>query len=127
MGAPLWGWMGAGRGGCAPEGNPGTQWVLSECILPLCRVLGHGFDLDEVPPPPAVKAPTLPSMEAYHSHGKASFPSTPVPQHRDKALPCQWFMPCHSQMGNLGSNAARRVWTGTWTVSLTPCSPMAMG
>nr|XP_026653711.1 unconventional myosin-XV [Zonotrichia albicollis] len=31
-------------------------------------VLGHGFDLDEVPPPPAVKAPTLPSMEAYHSH-----------------------------------------------------------
>ncbi|XP_014748635.1 PREDICTED: unconventional myosin-XV [Sturnus vulgaris] len=31
-------------------------------------VLGHGFDLDEVPPPPAVKAPTLPSMEAYHPH-----------------------------------------------------------
>ncbi|XP_063199799.1 unconventional myosin-XV [Chroicocephalus ridibundus] len=31
-------------------------------------VLGHGLDLDEVPPPPAVKAPTLPSMEAYPSH-----------------------------------------------------------
>ncbi|XP_015498860.1 unconventional myosin-XV [Parus major] len=31
-------------------------------------VLGHGFDLDEVPPPPAVKAPTLPSMETYHAH-----------------------------------------------------------
>ncbi|KAL2298864.1 hypothetical protein Nmel_014472 [Mimus melanotis] len=31
-------------------------------------VLGHGFDLDEVPPPPPVKAPTLPSMEVYHSH-----------------------------------------------------------
>ncbi|XP_061848080.1 unconventional myosin-XV [Colius striatus] len=26
------------------------------------------LDLDEVPPPPAVKAPTLPSMEAYHPH-----------------------------------------------------------
>ncbi|TRZ17116.1 hypothetical protein HGM15179_010015 [Zosterops borbonicus] len=32
------------------------------------RVLGHGFDLDEVPPPPPVKAPTLPSLEAYHPH-----------------------------------------------------------
>ncbi|KAM6055069.1 LOW QUALITY PROTEIN: unconventional myosin-XV [Chlamydotis macqueenii] len=31
-------------------------------------VLGHGFNLDEVPPPPAVKAPTLPSMEAYPHH-----------------------------------------------------------
>ncbi|XP_053937019.1 unconventional myosin-XV [Cuculus canorus] len=31
-------------------------------------VLGHGLDLDEVPPPPAVKAPTLPSTEAYPSH-----------------------------------------------------------
>ncbi|XP_017589768.1 PREDICTED: unconventional myosin-XV [Corvus brachyrhynchos] len=31
-------------------------------------VLGHGLDLDEVPPPPAVKAPTLPSVEAYHPH-----------------------------------------------------------
>ncbi|XP_032559948.1 unconventional myosin-XV [Chiroxiphia lanceolata] len=31
-------------------------------------VLGHGLDLDEVPPPPAVKAPTLPSTEMYHSH-----------------------------------------------------------
>ncbi|KAM9222595.1 unconventional myosin-XV [Leptosomus discolor] len=31
-------------------------------------VLGHGLDLDEVPPPPAVKAPTLPSTEAYHPH-----------------------------------------------------------
>ncbi|NXT85273.1 MYO15 protein, partial [Zapornia atra] len=28
-------------------------------------VLGHSLDLDEVPPPPAVKAPTLPSTEAY--------------------------------------------------------------
>ncbi|XP_054246854.1 unconventional myosin-XV [Indicator indicator] len=31
-------------------------------------MLGHGFDLDEVPPPPAVKAPTLPSTEPYHPH-----------------------------------------------------------
>ncbi|XP_014791652.1 PREDICTED: unconventional myosin-XV [Calidris pugnax] len=31
-------------------------------------VLGHGLDLDEVPPPPAVKAPTLPSTEAYPTH-----------------------------------------------------------
>ncbi|KAM9013441.1 unconventional myosin-XV [Ara ararauna] len=31
-------------------------------------VLGRGLDLDEVPPPPAVKAPTLPSTEAYHPH-----------------------------------------------------------
>ncbi|KAM9261524.1 unconventional myosin-XV [Cariama cristata] len=31
-------------------------------------VLGDGLDLDEVPPPPAVKAPTLPSTEAYHPH-----------------------------------------------------------
>ncbi|XP_042654848.1 unconventional myosin-XV [Tyto alba] len=31
-------------------------------------VLGHDLDLDEVPPPPAVKAPTLPSTEAYHPH-----------------------------------------------------------
>ncbi|XP_050173740.1 unconventional myosin-XV [Myiozetetes cayanensis] len=31
-------------------------------------VLGHGLDLDEVPPPPAVKAPTLPSTEVYHPH-----------------------------------------------------------
>ncbi|KAM9292172.1 unconventional myosin-XV [Morus bassanus] len=31
-------------------------------------VLGHSLDLDEVPPPPAVKAPTLPSMEAYAPH-----------------------------------------------------------
>ncbi|XP_064008778.1 unconventional myosin-XV [Pogoniulus pusillus] len=31
-------------------------------------MLGHGFDLDEVPPPPAVKAPTLPSTETYHPH-----------------------------------------------------------
>ncbi|PKU30971.1 unconventional myosin-xv [Limosa lapponica baueri] len=32
------------------------------------RVLGHGLDLDEVPPPPAVKAPTLPSTEVYPTH-----------------------------------------------------------
>ncbi|XP_059682320.1 unconventional myosin-XV [Gavia stellata] len=31
-------------------------------------VLGHSLDLDEVPPPPAVKAPTLPSTEAYPPH-----------------------------------------------------------
>ncbi|XP_025938746.1 LOW QUALITY PROTEIN: unconventional myosin-XV [Apteryx rowi] len=36
-------------------------------------MLGHGLDLDEVPPPPAVKAPTLPSLvapaaEAYPAH-----------------------------------------------------------
>ncbi|KAM4656830.1 unconventional myosin-XV [Amazona ochrocephala] len=31
-------------------------------------VLGHSLDLDEVPPPPAVKAPTLPSTEVYHPH-----------------------------------------------------------
>ncbi|NXP26700.1 MYO15 protein, partial [Scytalopus superciliaris] len=31
-------------------------------------VVGYGFDLDEVPPPPAVKAPTLPSTEMYHPH-----------------------------------------------------------
>ncbi|KAM6407457.1 unconventional myosin-XV [Rhynochetos jubatus] len=31
-------------------------------------VLGHGLDLDEVPPPPAVRAPTLPSTEPYHPH-----------------------------------------------------------
>ncbi|XP_065542629.1 unconventional myosin-XV [Lathamus discolor] len=36
-------------------------------------VLGHGLDLDEVPPPPAVKAPTLPSTEAYHPHGDGEF------------------------------------------------------
>ncbi|XP_062444614.1 unconventional myosin-XV [Rhea pennata] len=35
--------------------------------------LGHGLDLDEVPPPPAVKAPTLPRLaapaaEAYPAH-----------------------------------------------------------
>ncbi|NWH72650.1 MYO15 protein, partial [Piaya cayana] len=35
-------------------------------------VLGHGYDLDEVPPPPAVKAPTLPCAEAYPSQGRAS-------------------------------------------------------
>ncbi|KAM6114069.1 LOW QUALITY PROTEIN: unconventional myosin-XV [Pterocles gutturalis] len=29
-------------------------------------MLGHGLDLNEVPPPPAVKAPTLPSAEGYH-------------------------------------------------------------
>ncbi|KAM6077810.1 unconventional myosin-XV [Theristicus caerulescens] len=32
------------------------------------EVLGHSLDLDEVPPPPAVKAPTLPSTEAYPHH-----------------------------------------------------------
>ncbi|GAB0196500.1 unconventional myosin-XV [Grus japonensis] len=31
-------------------------------------VLGHGLDLDEVPPPPAVKAPTLPSADSYPPH-----------------------------------------------------------
>ncbi|XP_062474993.1 unconventional myosin-XV [Pezoporus occidentalis] len=36
-------------------------------------VLGHGLDLDEVPPPPAVKAPTLPSTEVYHPHGDGEF------------------------------------------------------
>ncbi|NXX12055.1 MYO15 protein, partial [Podargus strigoides] len=41
-------------------------------------VLGHGLDLDEVPPPPAVKAPTLPSTEAYHPHGRASSPPSPL-------------------------------------------------
>ncbi|NXF52904.1 MYO15 protein, partial [Oceanites oceanicus] len=40
-------------------------------------VLGHSLDLDEVPPPPAVKAPTLPSTEAYPHHGRASSPSGP--------------------------------------------------
>ncbi|KAF1397876.1 Unconventional myosin-XV, partial [Spheniscus humboldti] len=40
-------------------------------------VLGHGLDLDEVPPPPAVKAPTLPSTEAYPPHGRASSPLAP--------------------------------------------------
>ncbi|KAF1648180.1 Unconventional myosin-XV, partial [Eudyptes chrysocome] len=40
-------------------------------------VLGHGLDLDEVPPPPAVKAPTLPSTEAYPPHGRASSPPAP--------------------------------------------------
>ncbi|XP_074741909.1 unconventional myosin-XV [Strix uralensis] len=36
-------------------------------------VLGHGLDLDEVPPPPAVKAPTLPSTEGYHPHADGEF------------------------------------------------------
>ncbi|XP_040976302.1 LOW QUALITY PROTEIN: unconventional myosin-XV [Aquila chrysaetos chrysaetos] len=36
-------------------------------------VLGHGLDLDEVPPPPAVKAPTLPSTEVYHPHADGEF------------------------------------------------------
>ncbi|KAK4813380.1 hypothetical protein QYF61_004717 [Mycteria americana] len=36
-------------------------------------VLGHGLDLDEVPPPPAVKAPTLPSTEAYPPHADGDF------------------------------------------------------
>ncbi|XP_009466220.1 PREDICTED: unconventional myosin-XV [Nipponia nippon] len=36
-------------------------------------VLGHSLDLDEVPPPPAVKAPTLPSMEAYPHHADGDF------------------------------------------------------
>lgn len=53
--------------------------MRDECILPLCRVLGHGLDLDEVPPPPAVKAPTLPSTEVYHPHGRASPPPPPQP------------------------------------------------
>ncbi|NXG69943.1 MYO15 protein, partial [Baryphthengus martii] len=39
-------------------------------------VLGHGLDWDEVPPPPAVKAPTLPSTESYHPHGRASSPQS---------------------------------------------------
>ncbi|NWH20603.1 MYO15 protein, partial [Grus americana] len=43
-------------------------------------VLGHGLDLDEVPPPPAVKAPTLPSADSYPPHGRA--PSPPPPCHR---------------------------------------------
>ncbi|KAI1233666.1 hypothetical protein IHE44_0004107 [Lamprotornis superbus] len=51
-------------------------------------VLGHGFDLDEVPPPPPVKAPTLPSMEAYHPHGRASFPQLLSPSVVTK--------PCHA-------------------------------
>ncbi|NXW84202.1 MYO15 protein, partial [Alopecoenas beccarii] len=37
-------------------------------------VLGHGLDLDEVPPPPAVKAPTLPSTETYPTHGRTPCP-----------------------------------------------------
>ncbi|XP_071617264.1 unconventional myosin-XV [Heliangelus exortis] len=36
-------------------------------------VLGYGLDLDEVPPPPAVKAPTLPSAEPYHPSADAEF------------------------------------------------------
>ncbi|XP_064887354.1 unconventional myosin-XV isoform X1 [Columba livia] len=36
-------------------------------------VLGHGLDLDEVPPPPAVKAPTLPSTETYLTHADGDF------------------------------------------------------
>ncbi|XP_075020981.1 unconventional myosin-XV [Calonectris borealis] len=36
-------------------------------------VLGHGLDLDEVPPPPAVKAPTLPSTESYPTHADGDF------------------------------------------------------
>ncbi|NWR81119.1 MYO15 protein, partial [Centropus unirufus] len=46
-------------------------------------VLGHGFDLDEVPPPPAVKAPTLPSTESYPSHGRARCPPAPRIPARD--------------------------------------------
>ncbi|NXA74698.1 MYO15 protein, partial [Thryothorus ludovicianus] len=71
-------------------------------------VLGHGFDLDEVPPPPAVKAPTLPSMEAYHPHGRASFPPSPVPQHCDKALPCLWFLPCPLTDGEFGEPRSQK-------------------
>ncbi|XP_068280209.1 unconventional myosin-XV [Nyctibius grandis] len=36
-------------------------------------VLGRGLDLDEVPPPPAVRAPTLPSTEGYHPHADGEF------------------------------------------------------
>ncbi|NXR50917.1 MYO15 protein, partial [Hippolais icterina] len=71
-------------------------------------VLGHGFDLDEVPPPPPVKAPTLPSIEAYHPHGRALFPPTPVPQHCDKALPCQCFMPCPLTDGEFGEPRSQK-------------------
>uniref|UniRef100_A0A8C4UEW8 Myosin XVA n=1 Tax=Falco tinnunculus TaxID=100819 RepID=A0A8C4UEW8_FALTI len=44
------------------ESHGGDSWA----------VLGHSLDLDDVPPPPAVKAPTLPSTEAYQPHGKGS-------------------------------------------------------
>ncbi|XP_055661266.1 LOW QUALITY PROTEIN: unconventional myosin-XV [Falco peregrinus] len=40
------------------ESHGGDSWA----------VLGHSLDLDDVPPPPAVKAPTLPSTEAYQPH-----------------------------------------------------------
>ncbi|KAM6299269.1 unconventional myosin-XV [Aegotheles albertisi] len=41
-----------------------VAWEGTESRSRDSRVL----DLDEVPPPPAVKAPTLPSMEPYHPH-----------------------------------------------------------
>lgn len=63
--------------GWGPGWGPGTQRVQDEHILLLCRVLGHGLDLDEVPPPPAVKAPTLPSTETYLTHGRTSCPLVP--------------------------------------------------
>ncbi|NWW56016.1 MYO15 protein, partial [Ifrita kowaldi] len=71
-------------------------------------VLGHGLDLDEVPPPPAVKAPTLPSIEAYHPHGRASFPPAPVPQRCDEALPCHWFTPCPLTDGEFGEQRSQK-------------------
>ncbi|NXJ92310.1 MYO15 protein, partial [Corythaixoides concolor] len=53
-------------------------------------VLGHGLDLDEVPPPPAVKAPTLPSTEAYSPHGRAS-----APRAAGRAVPVKL---CHQRL-----------------------------
>lgn len=96
-----------GVGGLLRE-NLAPSGCSMSAILPLCRVLGHGFDLDEVPPPPPVKAPTLPSLEAYHPHGRALFPPTPVHQSCDKALPCPWFMPCPLTDGEFGEPRSQR-------------------
>ncbi|NXB66953.1 MYO15 protein, partial [Struthidea cinerea] len=71
-------------------------------------VLAHGLDLDEVPPPPAVKAPTLPSVEAYHPHGRASFLPAPVPQRCDEALPCHWLPPCPLTDGEFGEPRSQK-------------------
>lgn len=97
-----------------------------------CRVQGHGdVDLDEVPPPPAIRAPTLPSLaeaEGYPPHGTAPpapccSPSPKLWGQGSHPSPCA--LPCQTLIS--GSRAPRRVWTGTWTASSTPCCPTATG
>jgi len=69
-------WQARGLGSWVGDLAPSRRTQHPD-ILPPCRMLGHGLDLDEVPPPPAVKAPTLPSTEPYPPHGRASSPGPP--------------------------------------------------